>query len=363
MKHKTICLLFGIVFLMSFALAAPGIPHQFYGSVTVNGELVSENNIIVAFAEGDNYTTITTNGFYGNAPNIFYVEDPNGDRAGDEIIFYLGGKEIGRETFVSNGLTRLDIDTTTDCSDGYCIGDETCSSCSSDCGVCTDPPVITIGSPTDTVYDTDKIDLIVTSDQNIIMWMYSLNGADPITFTPDIIMTAFFNETTGIGENTLTVIGINDQFQSGTSTVDFRVELIAAFCGDLSCDAANGESCSSCPTDCGACSGGGGSSGGGSSGGGSSGGGSSGGGSSGGSSSGASSDDDVLDSSEENDNFVDLIGDGAEEEGTVEKGFFSMITGAVVGAVGTTIGMVSAAFILLVVLGLVAVKIIRKKKI
>ncbi|MCD4770889.1 hypothetical protein K8R30_00555 [archaeon] len=96
--------------------------------------------------------------------------------------------------------------------------------------------------------------------------------------------------------------------------------------------------------------------------GGSSGGGSSGGGSSGGSSSAASSDDDdVLNSSsDESDNFIEST--GSEEEEIVEEGFFSMVTGAVVGAAGTTAGMASGAFFILVILGFVAIKI-RKKKV
>ena len=96
--------------------------------------------------------------------------------------------------------------------------------------------------------------------------------------------------------------------------------------------------------------------------GGSSGGGSSGGGSSGGSSAASSDDDDVLNSSsDENDDFVESISDEKEEE-IIEKGFFSMVTGAVVGAAGTTAGIASGAFFLLVILGFAAIKV-RKKKV
>jgi len=340
MKQKLFYLFIGItLLLLGFASAAPNIPHQFYGSVTVNGDAALETNIIVAAVGGDYYTTITTKGFYGNSPNIFYIEDPDGTRVGDTISFYLGGRVIkgaydfrgvpvGTATFTANGLTKLNIETTTTCSDGYCIGDETCSTCSSDCGICTDPPIITIGSPINTVYNTHKIDLTVTSDQNIIMWLYSLNGADPITFTPDIIITGAYDEETGKGDNTLTVIGINDQFQSGTSTVAFTVELPVSFCGDFVCDASNGETCSTCSIDCGSCGGGGG---------GGSGGGSSGGGGGGGSSATSSNStnvtEEVLVASEETPKEANTDAESEEKVVISEKRFniFSWLTGAATG--------------------------------
>ena len=65
--------------------------------------------------------------------------------------------------FANNGYNRLDFSLTTTCVDGSCLGNETCSSCPGDCGVCTDPPIINILSPENKVYDTNKIDLIVSS--------------------------------------------------------------------------------------------------------------------------------------------------------------------------------------------------------
>jgi len=189
-------LLYSIVIILvictSLVSAAPGIPHQFYGNVEVNNQPVPDNTVIVATVEGDTYTTITTDGKYGYSPNIFYVEDPDGNRAGSTIIFSIGGKEVGSYVFENNGYTNLDFSTTTTCPDDFCLGDETCSTCPEDCGSCKGPPVITIHSPIEgQTYDTTKIDLDVSADQEILVWMYSLNTAAHITFTPNITITVF----------------------------------------------------------------------------------------------------------------------------------------------------------------------------
>ncbi len=99
------------------------------------------------------------------------------------------------------------------------MGDETCSSCSIDCGVCTGPPVITIHSPINKIYEGIKIGLDVSSDQEIVVWMYALNSGEYLTFNPNITLTA------KEGSNSITVVGINQAYQTGTSTVSFSVEI------------------------------------------------------------------------------------------------------------------------------------------
>ena len=232
-----------LIIYASLVFAVPGIPHQFYGNIKVNDLPVPDNTVIVATVEGDTYTTITTDSKYGYSPNIFYVEDPDGDRAGSTIIFSIGGMDVGTHVFEdcikdwnipTNCYDELNFDVTTFCGDGYCLGDETCSSCPGDCGYCTGPPVITIHSPENNkVYSTLKVDLDVSADQEIIVWMYSLNTAAPITFTPNITITA------QEGNNSINVIGINNVYQSGTKTVSFSVELPE--CGNGNLD--EGEEC------------------------------------------------------------------------------------------------------------------------
>lgn len=218
-QNKIFFLLISTLFFISLISAVPGFPHQFYGSVIVNSQPAPDNNIITANVGGESYVTTTKDGKYGYSPNIFYTEDPEGKNAEEEIIFYLGGKEVGAFNFVNNGLENFNIDTTTTCGDNYCLGDETCSSCSGDCGVCTDPPIITITSPINKVYDALEVNLDVSTDQSIVVWMYSLNSEDMITFTPNIVITA------QEGENKITVVGINQAFQSGSNEISFTVEL------------------------------------------------------------------------------------------------------------------------------------------
>jgi LPXTG-motif cell wall-anchored protein len=87
-------LLFGILslfILSSIVLAGPtDAPHQFYGTVTVNGEEAPSGILVVARINGvDVASTTTTSEGYGYAPNIFYIVDDASDRKGDQITFYV----------------------------------------------------------------------------------------------------------------------------------------------------------------------------------------------------------------------------------------------------------------------------------
>ncbi|MBU0894238.1 MAG: hypothetical protein KKF48_02325 [Nanoarchaeota archaeon] len=347
MKNKLFTLTIALLFLLPIISAAPGMPHWFYGDVTVNGASAPDNNIITASIDGDEYITVTKNGNYGSVPNRFYVEDPEDDRIGDTITFYVGGMQAETFIFENAGYTNLDFELTTTCGDGYCLGDETCSSCSNDCGICTDPPIITIVSPVNQVYDITSIDLDVLSDQNILIWMYALNSADPITFNPNITLT--LDE----GYHDITVIGINSNYQSGSSTVLFTIDIPEPFCGDGTCDA--DESCSLCPTDCGSCSGG-------SSGGGSSGGGS--GGSSSGSGTTPINNEITTLSFEQEPKQTTETEKTLPEEISEEKSLFSKITGAVVG-VGNQLGKSTMVigFLALIFIAVLIISFVKKRKV
>ena len=329
-----------LLLVMPFVLAVPGIPHQFYGSVLVNGQPAPDNNVITAFVQGDDYITVTKDGKYGYSPNIFYVEDPNGDRSGELIQFYVGGKKADSYVFENNGYTQLNFDLTTTCGDGYCLGDETCSSCPNDCGICTNPPEITISSPEqDKVYETTKIDLIVTADQEILLWMYSLDDADAITFTPDITLTL------SEGTHELTVIGMSkENYLTGQRTVTFNVDV--PVCGDDLCEGS--ESCSNCPADCGTCNTGGGG-----------GGGSSGGG--GGSSTTNNNEETAVATTSSSNEAEETSEEGINPE-TIENNEGSGITGAVTGVLSGGLGLGILIFIAIIIIIAVAVYFERKKK-
>lgn len=118
MKHRKnilneVMLLFLIVILSSFVvLAAPSVPHQFYGDVSVNGDVAPDNLFVEARIDGSVFTTLTNDGKYG-FDSIFYVEDPNSDRDGEDITFFVGnpGEMIEADSFTfSNGeVTSLDL--------------------------------------------------------------------------------------------------------------------------------------------------------------------------------------------------------------------------------------------------------------
>jgi hypothetical protein len=88
MKHSITYLIFTLLIIASPIIIAsfPGIPHQFYGNVVING--VSANTGLVT-AEINDITVDQTNiinGRYGYSP-IFFIEDPNNEFNGKIIIF------------------------------------------------------------------------------------------------------------------------------------------------------------------------------------------------------------------------------------------------------------------------------------
>lgn len=108
-----VMLMFLIVILSSFVvLAAPSVPHQFYGDVSVNGDVAPDNLFVEARVDGSVFTTLTNDGKYG-FDSIFYVEDPNSDRDGDTVTFFVGTSDemVEAESFTfSNGdVTSLDL--------------------------------------------------------------------------------------------------------------------------------------------------------------------------------------------------------------------------------------------------------------
>lgn len=220
-NYKLVMTVTILLLVTPFMLAAsPGIPHQFYGTVTVNSEL-ADNNKIVAVIQGEEYKTISDKGYFGKAPGIFYIEDPQGENSGETIDFYVGGYKAKSVTFQSNGYTRLDFDLTTSCGDDYCLGSETCSTCSNDCGICTDPPIVTIESPIqDNVYTNEKINVNVFANQKIFIWVYNLNDQGKVSFNPNITLTL------PEGNHKLTITAMSDENSlTGSKTASFSIDL------------------------------------------------------------------------------------------------------------------------------------------
>ncbi len=101
--------LFLLIFVSS-ALAIPGIPHQFYGIVLINGKPAPDGTLVVAVVDGKEVArTHTRDGRYGYDP-IFYVEDPENTRSGKIVQFFVNGIFTGTQKYFCNGcVERVDL--------------------------------------------------------------------------------------------------------------------------------------------------------------------------------------------------------------------------------------------------------------
>jgi len=135
---KELALIAFSILIIGCVAAVPGIPHQFYGYVTINQAPVDGAIIIAKINDVERASTTTVNGNYGFSPNIFYVEDPNSSNSGKTIDFFLNGTLAASYTFSNGETTRLDLFIGDEplCGDSICNLDEDCDSCPGDCGSC-----------------------------------------------------------------------------------------------------------------------------------------------------------------------------------------------------------------------------------
>ena len=106
----------GILIFMLVSLgtasAIPKVPHQFYGSVTINGKPAPDGTLITAKIDGNDVAgTLTSNGKYGYRP-IFYIPDPFGNKEGKTIHFYVSGVKSASYTFHNGDSTELNLSVT-----------------------------------------------------------------------------------------------------------------------------------------------------------------------------------------------------------------------------------------------------------
>jgi hypothetical protein len=99
-----------VLILSNLVLAVPGVPNQFYGTVTWNGSPAPDGTSVIAKINGVQVTSTTTkNGKYGYDP-IFYVDDPNNNRQGKTINFFVNNVDTGQTASFDNAaVTRLDL--------------------------------------------------------------------------------------------------------------------------------------------------------------------------------------------------------------------------------------------------------------
>ena len=95
----------------SLALAAPGIPHQFYGNVTFDSGTTPDGLTVETKVDGVVVgTSQTKDGKYGYNPSLFFAVNANGDWAGETANFFVSGTDTG-ETFAlaKGGYKNLNL--------------------------------------------------------------------------------------------------------------------------------------------------------------------------------------------------------------------------------------------------------------
>lgn len=104
-------LFLGFVLTPFFALAAPGIPHQFYGTAKyANGSNITSGDVIVKIGTTQVATVAISAGKYGYNPNLLLITDINSSRAGSTLKFFIGAVDTSQTVLFTNGeYTELNL--------------------------------------------------------------------------------------------------------------------------------------------------------------------------------------------------------------------------------------------------------------
>ena len=243
MRKISIFMVLALLAMPGMALAAPGIPHLFWGDVTYNGQLVPGGLTVTAKIEGVEIisTTTTQEGTYS-----LIVTDPDQNRTGATVNFFVEYIDTGESGIFCNGCTEPKIDLTLETDVIY--------------------PIITITFPenrTSLGVGTKETLINISTDENAVCRY----GTEPDF---DYETATYFTNTDNL-EHTFTYAGLsdgqiynlyykckdtNDNINAESIYHTFSISTQQLYCGDGICN--NGETCSSCPTDCVKCPSGGG---------------------------------------------------------------------------------------------------------
>ena len=103
---KTITTITLLVFLVPvFAFAqGPGIPHKFFGTATyTNGSNITSGNVIVKIGATQVASEPISSGKYGYNPNLLFVTDPDNNRTGSILKFFIDSVDTGATAVFANG--------------------------------------------------------------------------------------------------------------------------------------------------------------------------------------------------------------------------------------------------------------------
>lgn len=110
MKKATAVIVLGLLTPL-LVLAAPGIPHQFYGNVTFESG-TTPDGLLVEAKVGTTVvgTSATKNGKYGINPDLLMASKSDGEWAGQTVKLYVAGIDTG-ETYPleRGGYTNLNL--------------------------------------------------------------------------------------------------------------------------------------------------------------------------------------------------------------------------------------------------------------
>lgn len=114
---KTILIvLIGLAIFATNVLAVPGMSHKFYGSVTLNGQSAPDGTTVTAKINDVTVATTTTSeGKYGYPLYFFGVDDPDNNRAGKQIKFFVNNIDTGQIVTFCNACYNLCDMYTPDC--------------------------------------------------------------------------------------------------------------------------------------------------------------------------------------------------------------------------------------------------------
>ena len=104
MKLLKTILFLGFALAPLAVFAAPGIPHQFYGMVNYSdGSSISSGTVKAKIGGVVVESVAISNSKYGYTPDLFFVTDPDGDRTGTTISFFVNDVETGATAVFANG--------------------------------------------------------------------------------------------------------------------------------------------------------------------------------------------------------------------------------------------------------------------
>lgn len=113
MKRSILILAFAFALAPTIILAAPGIPHQFYGTVNFSNGSAPDGLLVEVKVNGAKVGSATTSGGkYGYMPSLLFAIKTEGDWNGETAELYVGGTKATTVTPVTlskGGYTQLNL--------------------------------------------------------------------------------------------------------------------------------------------------------------------------------------------------------------------------------------------------------------